>query len=371
MAAPNSEAASIALQDSIHLTTQPATSRAGTRNVLIYFIPGNPGLISYYATCLAHLRSLLQPLTDETGTTFSLVGNSLAGFHLHGTQTTGSDGQTPLPLNLEQQVGDVETRISLESKAIGEKQRRSGHGSGDVEVILIGHSVGAYITMCLLSRQAQRTRISSPTSFKITAAIGLFPTVIDLAASPRGQQARCIAHVPFISHFLQLLARILSLLISMNTLVRIVQLATGHPSAASNVTASFLASETGVRQSIYLAQHELLEMREDRWGDEVWGTTFPSPRPLSSTTARNEGSGEKSPARLFFFWGAEDHWIASITRDAVIARRAGTAERAGPKMEVDTTYNLPHDFCVRERDSEIVAGKVAGYVRDALGLGER
>ena len=398
------------LTDSISLQTHPprtnstrTSSTSKTRSVLIYFIPGNPGLIEYYRPFLTHLRSTLEPVAASAGATITVAGNSLAGFHVDGTRSTASDARTRLPLNLRQQIEDAERQIIRVSEAARASASDDGSLKKDqpVEVILIGHSVGAYIMMSLLGRQchvAQAREAFAQQGTKIIAGIGLFPTVVDLYASPNGRKASWIAYVPGFSLFLQAVAKLLCYVISFAMLERLVSRFTGHPEAAARVTASFLASPMGVRQAIYLAQHELLEMREDRWSDEVWGAHTQTPdgkrkentRPnasASSLTKSLSGDDTKSsrPA-LFFYWGANDHWISNRTRDAVIASRAAllsptktTPEslqahntstaptRSGPRMEIDQN-GLPHDFCTAEKASVMVADRVAEYVREVLAV---
>jgi len=104
-----------------------------------------------------------------------------------------------------------------------------------------------------------------------------------------------------------------------------------------------------------------------------------NPTSTSATTPPLPTSATKQPS-LYFFWGADDHWISNDTRDAVVASRAAippsstssinasssSAPRTGPKMEIDQK-GLPHDFCTTDKGSAMVVDKVAEYVRDVLG----
>lgn len=65
----------------------------------------------------------------------------------------------------------------------------------------------------------------------------------------------------------------------------------------------------------------------DKWTDDIWG--MPSVRePL---------------AKLFFYFGRNDHWVAERTRDEIIAIRGRTKD--GPRMVV-CEDGLPHAFCL-------------------------
>lgn len=57
------------------------------------------------------------------------------------------------------------------------------------KVILIGHSVGAYMAMEILNRHRDQ-------SFDIIGGIMLFPTLMDIAASPSGQKLSVCSILP-------------------------------------------------------------------------------------------------------------------------------------------------------------------------------
>lgn len=87
-----------------------------------------------------------------------------------------------------------------------------------------------------------------------------------------------------------------------------------------------------------MASEEMREITEDRWGDDIWGTSSPS-------------DGHQSPY-LYFLFGRKDYWVADRTRDALITARhtwdiAGRSHgvRGRVKMEIDDT-GVPHAFCI-------------------------
>ena len=107
-----------------------------------------------------------------------------------------------------------------------------------------------------------------------------------------------------------------------------------------------------------MARDELLEMTHDKWPNSVW-----------DTSAAPAESAIDKPS-LYFYWGANDHWIDNTTRDNVVATRART-DRSGdegkPHMEIDTN-GIPHDFCITPENSKLVAVKVASYVEEIVRL---
>lgn len=129
-------------------------SRGNKReSTALFFIPGNPGLIAYY-------HVFLSLVSERLSGAFQVYGRSLGGF---------LDPETRL--NLEEQIVFVQ---GLLNDFMTERQK----------VILIGHSVGAYIAMELLRRHRQQ----SSADFDIIGGIMLFPTVVDIAKSASGQK---------------------------------------------------------------------------------------------------------------------------------------------------------------------------------------
>ncbi|KAK4569734.1 hypothetical protein LTR86_002702 [Recurvomyces mirabilis] len=141
---------------------------------------------------------------------------------------------------------------------------------------------------------------------------------------------------------------------------------------AATTTAKFLRSPHGVRQALYLAADEMRSVTTDRWDDVFWGMSAAKEgaaatgaaivgEVLQSTEARSSKS-----CRLFFYWGAEDHWVANSTRDVLIAKRgrgavATAGEEGKPVMEIDG-HGIPHAFPLKPTHSRIIAEKVAEWI---------
>lgn len=81
------------------------------------------------------------------------------------------------------------------------------------------------------------------------------------------------------------------------------------------------------------------EITEDAWDEEIWGTSV---RDSVST-----------PAKLIFYFGEKDHWVADHTRDALIHARAvrdDLPDERKPRMIIDQD-GIPHGFCISELSS--------------------
>jgi hypothetical protein len=198
-----------------HETTPPSASTTSWP-ITIYFISGNPGLISYYHTFLSSLAGKLAPsseLDPEKPSTFHIFGHSLAGFELAQEPENGGNEQEAHYYDLEEQICFAQGKLEMHMKGLRKEYyatAASGEGSSRPrpKVILIGHSVGTYMAMEILRRHhenlalAQASSGSGPESgsdddndgFDIIGGIMLFPTVKDLAKSPSGRKLTVRMH---------------------------------------------------------------------------------------------------------------------------------------------------------------------------------
>ncbi|KAJ5919701.1 hypothetical protein N7454_009536 [Penicillium verhagenii] len=389
------------------------TGTQSESDATIFFISGNPGLIGYYHPFLSLLaQNLVDRSQAQTGietetttkkTSFQIYGCSLGGFeqqaensmHRNATITKDEEHRADDHLyDLEDQIRFVhrklvdlmdgnKTSFSNSVPVISKSNPDAGSStlSRKRKVILIGHSVGAYIAMEILRRhregipdaqdplsagtaQGSGSVLSdSSSSFDIIGGVMLFPTVKDIAHSPSGQKLTLAFVVAFF-------ARILTSLLPSSALKLVVRTVMKNPPAhALDTTVAFLKSSGGVRQALYvdfglgvprdfwrdlctngldrhMAADEMRTITSDKWTDDVWGV----------------GSEAKAIARLFFYFGRNDHWVAEKTRDEVIAFR-GQENGLGPKMFV-CEEGLPHAFCLNH--SESMAQKVGSMVWDVM-----
>lgn len=119
-------------------------------------------MISYYDTYLQHLYKLL----TESDTSITVFGSSLGGFNLK------NDGNG-------QQLYSLQEQIKIKVEAIYHLQRRKPNA----KIILIGHSVGAYILLETIRH------LQAYVSCNVVGGILLFPTITNIARSPSGRIA--------------------------------------------------------------------------------------------------------------------------------------------------------------------------------------
>ncbi|BCR85884.1 bifunctional triacylglycerol lipase/ester hydrolase [Aspergillus chevalieri] len=343
----------------------PANTNGDKAPITIFFITGNPGLIGYYHTFLSLLSDIL---ISDSGTSFQIHGHSLAGFEL------GSDAERNQKrgekeahyYNLEQQISYVQEK--LDGFVTNNYKKNTQDNGGEVpKVILIGHSVGTYIAMEVLRRYRERQRQHTTTAtatttpdntkgvkFDIIGGVMLFPTVVDIAKSPAGQRlSKLLNVIPGLAIIASVLARMLSSLLPGGVLRLIIAAFMGLSSSLESpdrvvvdTTCGFLGSRQGVRQALHLGADEMQTITSDKWSDDIWGMS----------------DVEEPLAKLFFYFGRNDHWVAERTRDEIIAVRGknGDGDGNGPTMVV-CEDGLPHAFCLSH--NEIMARKTGDMIR--------
>ncbi|OJD31567.1 mfs transporter [Diplodia corticola] len=425
---------------------------------LIYFVTGNPGLVGYYDLFLSHLHFLLTAHpTLAPRHAFDVFARSLSGFEARGAESAGGsvwpanakDGRARAgskrgwgrlkrpPFGLREQVDGVEWALWDHVRGMreeGEEEyddgdgERFGSGSGsssavlvngvggeegeggdddeahgkegeETRVVVIGHSVGAYmalevvkrwreslkvkqrrareksekeeavdgpVTMLDASAYAEDADVEEKEGGRIVGGVCLFPTVTHIAKSSSGMKLTMLLEsLPTLPVLASVLAHVLTFFFPTLLLAELLALVLAHPPDAARTTAEFLKSPHGVRQALHLAADELLSITADRWDDEVWGSSSASSSAAAATTGPSPAVGAVPPrTKLFFLFGKDDHWVADETRDELMRERGrtraqrGEAERWRPVMEVDET-GIPHGFC-------IVAERVARYIEEIV-----
>ncbi|KAJ5794855.1 hypothetical protein N7457_001454 [Penicillium paradoxum] len=323
------------------------TGSSSDQKTTIFFISGNPGLIGYYHPFLSLLSKHLDESKNDASPnpqSFQIYGCSLGGFEID--EQSSSSPHNGADLDLESQICFVQEKLAtlmgdtaIDQSNLDVKPRR--------KVILIGHSVGAYIAMEILRRH----REASPRSnFDIVGGTMLFPTVKDIAASPSGQKlTTLLSIIPRLAVVVGLFARLLTFLLSASLLRSAVRFVMDDPPVhALDATCAFLKSRGGVRQALHMAADEMRTITSDKWSDDVWGAA----------------SAREPIAKLFFYFGRNDHWVAEQTRDEIVAIRGQKGEQVGPTMVV-CEEGLPHAFCLKH--SDVMARKVAGMIEQIMG----
>ncbi|KAI9841491.1 MAG: hypothetical protein M1837_000652 [Sclerophora amabilis] len=336
-------------------------------NYVIFLIPGNPGLINYYVPFLDALSSQLRgrPCNNDASAQTSqrkywVTGTSLAGFETVSALPTGT--RDDIPYGLQQQIelveGQLETIVATSERENGPDGGMVGNSTPkQTNVILVGHSVGAYILMEVLRRHREAAAARGENqAMRIAGGILLFPTITHIAKSPSGIWLTRLLRVPSFPLIAGTLVRVLVYLIPPFVFYLFVRVILRFPPHAALTTAKFIKSPLGVQQALHLAKDEMEQITEDKWDEDIWGGPDDEAR-------RNSNSGTvEGAARLSLYFGENDHWVSNLTRDKFIAARKGKESNSwGPRIVIDQG-GLPHGFCIGH--SEQVARIAAGLIED-------
>ncbi|KAL9101281.1 MAG: hypothetical protein Q9163_003453 [Psora crenata] len=302
------------------------------QDYLIYFLTGNPGAISYYQPFLSRLYSLLAS-SCSANARFHICGHSYRGFELLPSENP-PDG----PYGLVDQIHHQESLL------LDHVKRHKDTFGRTPKVILMGHSVGAYVVLELIRGHVNAVSEHDVGDFDLIGGILLFPTIAELAQSPLGRIAKVVLSIPGFALAVGALARGLTYLIPGEALKGLVKIVTRFSDYAGRTTAAFLKSPMGVRQALYLARDEMRIITEAKWDKEVWGA------------ATSPGTNKRDTINwnLMVYWGQKDRWVADHTRDKLMQaggyrNEGGGGLREGKsRMEIDVE-GIPHDFCTTIR----------------------
>ncbi|CAJ2510529.1 Uu.00g133380.m01.CDS01 [Anthostomella pinea] len=319
----------------------PASSDISTaepRRVLIFFITGNPGLIDYYALFLSTLSELIRDSASLQKT---------ARFHIYGQDLAGFNDSDHEPFTAHRKPHDLETQIQHTLKALKNIRIEDGPRQGQPydDVLLAGHSVGTYIALELCHRVLKDPGLAP--SLNLGSGILLFPTIHHISSSPSGRKLDLLRRIPILGDNAYRIAQGFLHLLPRRGLHWIVRRVMGFPVHAAEVTTRWLKSRDGVWQALHMGMDEMKVIGEDKWDDELWGIV-------------HEAQAHEMPVPKFcFFFGKNDHWVASHYRDEFIQKRQRQPERT--QFVVDEG-NIPHAFCIHH--SETVAEKVHHWITD-------
>ena len=371
--------------------------KSASNLTLIYFITGNPGLIAYYST-------FLKLLAEGAGKNAIVAGASLGGFEVSGLNASVNTLENELlhpPLFSRQSLYDLQGQVNLTYERLTALVSNikttypvASTDGNPIQVILIGHSVGAYIALQLVHRQhALHTsqRYDWKPDATITATMLLTPTIQDIANSTSGKLATpLLSNIPFFPALLQLGASALTSTIPISWLRSLVSRITGMRSGsdALNATVQFLRTPGAVNQALYMAGCEMREIGREEWKDEVWGAAVTeqtealtqdgterlqsdgekegsvadaeSKRPEAVVTAQSRNSAQWTAPKHYFLFAMEDHWVADETREAIVQAVGGRAKVVIGEPRGDEK-GLVHAWCLEQ--SELVAETVNSWLR--------
>jgi len=183
----------------IYLRTPPEPGKKAVKlTYIVYFLTGNPGLVEYYRTFLTHLYGLLSRDTSTSrDVEFQVYSRSLSGFEMSTSDIKTAKWRKLPPYGLQDQIRHAEEDVTDLVEAARDA------GGKDVRVILVGHSVGAYLGLEIVRRLRAHGLAGEDYETRISGCVGLFPTVVDIARSESGMKAS--VRIPCLGHCLLLI----------------------------------------------------------------------------------------------------------------------------------------------------------------------
>ncbi|GAA5904627.1 uncharacterized protein JCM6883_003846 [Sporobolomyces salmoneus] len=212
--------------------TQFPTPSLTTKLVLV-FIPGNPGLVSYYDSFLSTLQSSL-PLEVKETTEIYAVGH--LGHSLNAEREGMVKGFKP------SQQATLEEQVESKVEFVDELKVKYGD---EVKIMVLGHSIGSWICLQMLK---QRPNL-------ISSAHLLFPTISSMSLTPNGRKLSPL----FSSWSLRPLFYSTSFFSYLPTSIisTLVSLLTGQSGPGSSTTTSLVSSPQTVIAAITMASKEM------------------------------------------------------------------------------------------------------------------
>ena len=224
---------------------------------LIYFITGNPGLIAYYGPFLSTLHNILSQSSKRSShsagakepscqtSRFAILGTSLTNFvPPYVVQESLS------PLTLADQISLSHLRLETMCQRLQTKESITS----PIQVYLIGHSVGAYISLSISAvyRSSQDENLLQRSSALNTeAAILLTPTIADIALSQSGSVFTPLSTLPGFTSSVGALVGILTALLPISFVAWVIGRAMHLPEHIASPTAGLVRDwGRGVREAL-------------------------------------------------------------------------------------------------------------------------
>ena len=344
---------------------------------VIFFLPGNPGLISYYYHFLSSVADGLSSTTTKNGPasqpqhSFAIYGASLFGFELGDPPRPEWDYNSELIPHAPSQAftHTLQEQIDFTYHRLHTVLSRVAHSLPQrprMQVTLVGHSLGAYLAVKVLERYRSVPAGEQP-GFEIKSLILLMAPIGDLAQSPHGRKASPpVVYVPFLPDLTQGIVRGLAFLLPKKffrwlVTYRMGGLPSGLADSAVDATVSFLRSSGGVKQAISLARDELQMITEIAWEKALWsdyGGLRMSTGPFHNTALP---SCRSFKAKICLYFAQEDGWMDQGNLKKV---KEAVAYKAGLGVEMHVAGGVRHDFPVRGRESTMVAGRVVQWIQE-------
>ncbi|PWN49153.1 hypothetical protein IE53DRAFT_388655 [Violaceomyces palustris] len=348
----------------------PCASNSAPK-VFLLFIPGNPGLSSYYVPYLSAVyqnpslkgRIEILAVSHKGHAPLPPGVSEVFGSNRNLANRTSRGKEVSLRDQIRHKIEAVDAiRKAYPSKRQGATS--SDHGltptdEEEVKLVLGSHSVGSYMATEVLKARPD----------SIDGIHCLFPTIAWIARSPNGRKLQLLFQPLAYTLLLSIPLLILSL-VPVTLLLPVVSFLTRQSENSARTTIDLLVTKGAVRNALTMASEEMkqiLSMRED------------TREAIERFTRNEEDKGRGKPFRAYFSNGDEDGWVPSWIRSQVEAdldlkkvklppgleRRLGKLPRR-PSIAQDSP--APSSINGRRTRSYSLSEYRAGHARSIPGL---
>jgi len=311
--------------ETLYWPSKNDTSEANADNrVVLLLIPGNPGLVDFYIPFLNNLHQRINETSSrDRYSKISIIAKAHLGHSpaLFDAGNLNRLGRTPMGL-----TSQVESAVEL-FDAASSHYSLSEHINGDIKrkakVILIGHSVGAWIALQVLKERPD-----------VHGLFLLFPTISGIGATPNGRALSWLFKppIPAIVSRLSVTTNLIP-----NTVLR--YLFKPWPEAQLGVLRSLISSPSTIYSTLSMANEEM-KVIKSLTSDEA-----------TSDAQLLEGNTEK----IWFYFAEKDNWVG-MEREVILKIIHKESEDGNVRV-VNGQEGVPHSFCITH--SELVAEQCA------------
>ncbi|CAN0879405.1 Lipid droplet-associated hydrolase [Linum grandiflorum] len=283
-------------------TTELLEIESDNPTLHVLFVPGNPGVISFY-------KEFVESLYGSLGGTASITAIG----HIAHTEKNWERGKL---FSLQEQVDHKVDFISQELQDI------------EVPIVLVGHSIGSYITMETFRRKGN----------KVIYVIGLYPFIMLNPLSKKQAYIAKVSRSPVLSSLISFMVAFFGLLpkwLSRYMAIKFIG-NSSWSSSAVEIACSHLLEYHMFRNMLYMAMTEFKEF---------------SKAPPDWEFMRSNHS------KMAFLFGVDDHWGPLQVYEEMakqVPEMTLSIEREG----------LSHSFCCTKAGSIWVARHVASLIKN-------
>ncbi|KAH3951146.1 hypothetical protein HBH53_065910 [Parastagonospora nodorum] len=316
---------------------KPPLASSSNGEYVIYMLPGNPCIMTYYQPFLSTLFTSINAALSPRQMSAHVGGYTPPGFRM----SPGHISEVKLPASLQDQIGYAEKLIDAAIKQHIKSASRP-------KLILVAHSIGTYMALEILRRY--KDGHSTLTHADIIGAVLLCPTIIQMADAENEGVADYFFRIPGFPTILGTLVKIPTFPLSLSV-ISWIACKVGNAPHVAQAFAEFVKGPHAVRQTMHLLRDSCQEVGEDKWTEKIWG-------------AANQAENEAVPLKLYF--AENDGWVSRSARDALIASRGRTEDCPWkPEMIVDGN-GIGHGFNEDLDHSHLVAEKVARMIEEFI-----